>query len=196
MVLACLLSAAMIITVAVIVFIARWIARNPERLRAWWSRMMQRPVLRWFRAPLEFLGRRFQPGNALGLQLTGGLVAVALLGIGFGKVLQDISQRQKLFHLDQPFLDWLMRHTEGGVTTAMKVVTTFGSTPFISIVAGLLAIWFVVKRWPARALLIVTAPLGAFLLERVVKATVHRPRPPVHALVNDDQRPATDPIQT
>src|SRR5437764_9908224 len=116
---------ALIVTVVLIAIIARWIARNPERLRAWWNRMMQRPVLRWFRAPLEFLGRRFQPGNALGLELTGGLVTVALLGIGFGKVVQDVSQQQKLFHLDQPLLDWLIRHTEGGVTTALKVVTIF-----------------------------------------------------------------------
>ena len=175
---------ALIVTIALIVFVARWIARNPERLRAWWSRMMQRPVLRWFRAPLEFLGRRFQPGNALGLELTGGLVTVALLGIGFGRVVQDVSQRQNLFHLDQPLLNWLMRHTEGGVTTAMKVVTIFGSTAFISIAAGLLAIWFLAKRWPARAFLIVTAPLGAFLLERIVKGSVDRPRPAVHALVH------------
>lgn len=175
---------ALIVTIALIVFVARWIARNPERLRAWWNRMMQRPVLRWFRAPLEFLGRRFQPGNALGLELTGGLLAIALLGIGFGKVLRDVSQRQNLVHFDQPFLNWLMRHTEGGVTTTMKVITLFGSTAFISIAAGLLAIWFMAKSRPARAFLIVMAPLGAFALERIVKATVDRPRPSVHPLVH------------
>src|SRR5205823_12949642 len=61
---------ALIVTVVLIAIIARWIARNPERLRAWWNRMMQRPVLRWFRAPLEFLGRRLLPREALGLALT------------------------------------------------------------------------------------------------------------------------------
>ena len=175
---------AFIIAVALIVFVARWMARNPERLRAWWNRMMRRPVLRWFRAPLEFLGRRFKPGEALGLEMTGGLVGVALLGVGFGRVFVDVSQHQNLFHLDKPFLDWLIGHTEGGVTTTMKVVTIFGSTPFISVVAGVLAIAFILQKGWARAFLIVTAPLGAFLLERVVKAIVHRPRPAVHALVH------------
>jgi len=175
---------ALIVTVVLIAIIARWIARNPERLRAWWNRMMQRPVLRWFRAPLEFLGRRFLPREALGLELTVGLAGVTLIGIGFGKVLKDVSQRQHLFHLDQPLLDFLMRHTEGGVTTAMKVVTVFGSTPFIMIVAGLIAIAFILKRWLARAFVIVAAPLGAFALERIVKEIVHRPRPAVHALVH------------
>lgn len=175
---------ALIVTVALIVFVARWIARNPERLRAWWNRMMQRPVLRWFRAPLALIGRRFQPGNALGLELTGGLVVIALLGIGFGKVLQDVSQHQNLFHLDAPLLNWLMRHTEGGVTTAMKVITIFGSSAFISIAAGLLAIWFMAKSRPARAFLIVVAPLGAFALERTIKAIVDRPPLPVQPLVH------------
>lgn len=175
---------ALIVTVALIVFVARWIARNPERLRAWWNRTMQRPVLRWLRAPLEFLGRRFQPGRALGLELTAGLIGIALVGIGFGKVLKDVSQRQNLFHLDKPLLDFLIRHTEGGVTTAMKVVTIFGSTPFIGIAAGLLAVLFLARRWWARAFLVVAAPLGAFALERVVKAIVRRPRPPVLALVH------------
>jgi len=173
----------LIVSVVIVVLTARWIARNPERLRAWWNRLMQRPVLRWFRAPLEFLGRRFNPREVLGLDLTVGLLAVVLIGVGFGKVLRDVSQHQNLVHLDQPVLNFLMRHTEGGVTTANKVITIFGSTPFIASVAGLLAIWFLAKRWWARAFLIVMTPLGAFVLERIVKEIVDRPRPAVHALV-------------
>jgi undecaprenyl-diphosphatase len=174
----------LLITGLLIAWIARLIANNPDRLKAWWSHQLERPVLRWFRAPLEFLGRRFRPGEALGLGLTLGLVTVGVIGVLFGVVFRDVAQHQELVHFDRPLLDFLIRHTEGGVTQAMKVITVFGSTPFVFVVAGLLAIVFVARgTWP-RAFLIVVAPAGAWILQRVVKAIVHRPRPPVHALVH------------
>jgi len=174
----------LVVTILIITAIARAIARNPERLRAWWSRQLERPVLRWFRAPLEFLGRRFRPGEALGLGLTAGLISITLIGVGFGIVLKDVAQQQDLVHFDRPFLDFLIRHTEGGVTLAMKVITLFGNPVFIAAVAAILFIVFVTQRaWP-RAFLMAAAPAGAYLLERLVRAIVHRPRPPVHALVH------------
>jgi membrane protein DedA with SNARE-associated domain len=174
----------LLVTILIITAIARRIARNPDRLRAWWSRQLERPILRWFRSPLEFLGRRFKPREALGLGLTAGLAGVALIGVGFGIVVKDVAQRQHLVHFDAPFLDFLMHHTEGGVTRAMKSVTLFGNPVFVAAVAAILVIAFASRRaWP-RAFLMVSAPLGAFVLERLVRAIVHRPRPPVHALVH------------
>jgi undecaprenyl-diphosphatase len=168
----------LLLVVLLIVRVARLIANNPDRLKAWWSRQLERPVLRWFRAPLEFLGRRFRPGEALGLGLTLGLITAAMVGVLFGVVLQDVAQRQELVHFDQPLLDFLLKHTEGGVTASMKVITIFGSPPFIAILGGVLAILFVSRKmWP-QAFLIVVAPGGAWMLQRIVKAIVHRPRPP------------------
>ena len=174
----------LLLTGLLIGWIARWIARNPDRARAWWSRQFERPVLRWFRAPLEFLGRRFRPGEALGLGLTLGLATATIVGVVFGIVLQDVAQHQELVHFDRPLLDFLIKHTEGGVTAWMKVITVFGSTPVVSIAVAVIAIVFITHRlWP-QAFLIFVAPGGAWVLQRVVKAIVHRPRPSLHALVH------------
>jgi len=174
----------LVLTVVIITAVARRIARNQERLGAWWSKQLERPVLRWFRAPLEFLGHRFTPGEALGLGLTAGLVTIVVIGWGFGIVVKDVAQRQHLVHFDQPFLDFLIHHTEGGLTLAMKVITLFGDPIFIAAIAAIAVILLAGRRAWSAAFLLVAAPAGAYLLERLVRAIVHRHRPPVHALIH------------
>jgi membrane protein DedA with SNARE-associated domain/membrane-associated phospholipid phosphatase len=169
--------------IVLMVLAARWIARNPERVRAWWARQRARRLLRRFGRQLDFLGRRFRPGEAFGLALTFGIVAVGIVGVLFGVVVQDVSKREELVHLDRPVLNSLMHHSEGGLSAVMKVVSVFGGTPLIAGVALAVALGLALRRaWP-RVVLVLAVPAGALLLERGVAVLVRRPLPPVHRLV-------------
>jgi membrane protein DedA with SNARE-associated domain/membrane-associated phospholipid phosphatase len=181
---ASLILLGLIIAVALVAVAARWVARNPERVGAWWSRQRERPLLRRFGRQLDFLGRRLRPGEVFGLGLSLGLVAVALIGFGFGAVVQDVARREELVHFDAPVLHTLMRNSESGVTAFMKTVTTLGSSAFIAGAAVLAALIFALRRSWLKMTMIIAAPLGALTLERIVKIVVRRPRPPVHALVH------------
>src|ERR671929_1552674 len=67
-----------------------WVVGHPERIRAGLTWVAERPAVDWVRSRYprqwRFVGRRFTPGEAAGLTLTLGVVAVLVLGIGFGQL--------------------------------------------------------------------------------------------------------------
>ncbi|GAC1410619.1 MAG: hypothetical protein NVSMB57_04530 [Actinomycetota bacterium] len=173
----------LVVSIGIIVLIARWIAHNPDRLRGWWARFRARPLMRHFVRQLDFLERRLHPGGVLGLELTLGVIAVALIGIAFGSVAQSVIRQRRLFHFDQPVLDWIVLHRSGGTTAIMKAITVLGSPIFLTVAAAAIGITLAVRRSWLRIWLVVGGVAGASLLERLVKIVISRPRPTVHALV-------------
>lgn len=132
---ASLLLLGVIIVVLLVVGGARWVAHHPERVRArlrWVGRL---PGIRWVRRrfdrQLSWLARRVRPSGALGLSLTAGFLVTLLLGTGFAVLANVVAGRGVVRHVDQPVLDWLVRHRSPAFTTAMKVVTVLGSTAFV-----------------------------------------------------------------
>src|SRR5207245_5489443 len=162
---------------------ARWIARNPERIGAWWRRQHERRILRLILWPIDFLAARLRPREAFGFELTLGLTVIGLVGVGFGLLVQDVARSEDLVRLDRPVLGAFIRHSEGGVTAAMKIVSALGASATIGVLLVLLAIAFAFRRDATHTLTLTLAPLGAFALSRAVEVLVGRPRPPVHALV-------------
>lgn len=166
-----------IIVVAVVAFgAARWIARNPERVRAV-------PILgmvhRRLERPLAWLTRRLRPSGALGLSLTLGFFGLMVVGTAFGLVVRAVLGHQTLHTVDEPVLRFLIRHRSPGFTTAMKFMTAFGSAavliPAIALVGGGLWLW---KRSLRPLVLLGGAFGGAAILDTVIKALVGRHRPP------------------
>ena len=181
---ASLILLSVVVVIALVAWMARWISRNPERVAAWWQRQRSRPVVRLFGHQIDFVIARLNPGEVFGLGLTAGAIAAVGLGTAFGLVLRDVAARQELIHIDQPVLDTLIRHTESGLTTTMKVVSAFGGTTTITIACVLVAALLLARRRFRESFLVIAAPLGALGLQHLVKDLVRRPRPPVHALVH------------
>ena len=169
---------AVVVMVGGIVFAARWVASHPEQVRALGSRLLERPFVRRYRGQLEFVGRRFRPGRALGLSLTVQLVALGLGGWAFGAVLQDVLTGDELVVVDGPLLRYVADHREAWLTSTLKVVTHLGSSwVLIPVLVGVGGA--ALRRgmgWAPLATLAL-AFLGAVVLQDVVKFLVSRPRP-------------------
>ncbi|WP_285734755.1 DedA family protein [Nocardiopsis sp. ATB16-24] len=117
-----LVGAAALVTVIV----ARWIARHPERVRAWASRQADRRgvrrVLARYDRQVRWLARRFEPRTVLGLELTMGVVLVVAAGWFFGAVLQDVIVGEEAVRSDGPVLRWFAAHRAPEITTMLVSV--------------------------------------------------------------------------
>ncbi|WP_235432186.1 DedA family protein, partial [Nocardiopsis sp. RV163] len=110
--------------------VARWIAHNPGRVRAWAGRQAGRPsvrgVLARYDRQVRWLARRFQPHTVLGLELTTGVVLVTAAGWFFGSVLQDVVVGEESVRGDGPILRWFAAHRDSEVTAALVLVHHLG----------------------------------------------------------------------
>lgn len=183
-----LLLTAVVLVLAVVVAVGRWIARHPERLRALAERNANRPRIRAlrgrYRRQLDFALRRLRPGQALGLTLTIQFVALGLFGWAFGAVVQDVLGRDDLFLLDGPVTSYAVSHRVDWLTALMKVISLLGSSvvliPLV-LVVGLYLRWRE-KTWSAMAIL-GGALVGSVALYDLIKPVVGRARPDVGQLV-------------
>ena len=177
-----LILGSLVVAIVVIALVARWIARHPDRVRSWWERFLAwRPVawsVRRFERPLNFLGNRFRPGTALGLELTIGFVAIGLAGWVFGLVTQHVIRHPSV-SIDQSTYRFFVEHRTDGLTTSMKIVTAFGSAWILGAVAiGVGLVWVVRRRTLRPLVLLLGAWAGSSILTNIVKELVDRPRPP------------------
>src|SRR5205823_5901371 len=160
-----LILLALIVVIGAIVLTGRWIARHPERVRARWERFLAMRSVAWVRTrfgrPLAFVGNRFRPGAALGLELTFGLVAIGLIGWGFGVVTQHVIHHTTA-DVDRSAYRLFVQHRTSALTTAMKDVTFLGSGPVLVAVAVVVgALWFSRKRTVRPLVLLLGAWGGA-----------------------------------
>jgi membrane protein DedA with SNARE-associated domain/membrane-associated phospholipid phosphatase len=170
--------------VAVVALGARWVAGHQERVRGWAARVVQRPVVGRLRAryqaQLAFMGRRLRPGQARGLSLTVAFAGLAAVGLAFGALLQDVLGGEESALLDRPVLSWLVVHREPWLTAVLAWVTDLGASWFLVplvLVAGLAWRWRT-GGWQPLGML-AAAYGGAWLLSKLVKSIVGRPRPPL-----------------
>jgi len=181
-----------VVTASVLVLVARWLARHPDRLR---SLVDQQRDRRWvlrlrgrYQRQLAFLVRRVRPGGALGLSLTASVAALAGAGWAFGAVLEDVLHRNEGVLLDGPVQRFFVAEREAWLTPLMRAITDLGNA---AVLAGLIAVvglgwWMRTRSWRPLWLL-ASAYLGAWVLSDTVKELTHRPRPPAA------QRSATGP---
>jgi undecaprenyl-diphosphatase len=172
-----------VILMAAIVLIGRWIARHPERVRAAASRQLERPMVARLRARYErqlaFLARRLRPGGALGLSLTLGLLAIGIAGWAFGAVAQAVLASEDLTQFDGFVLHFFAGHREAWLTTMLRDAVGLGGAGLLLAVGLAVGLGFRLARgrWQP-LLLLLGAYAGAQVLAFGVDALVKRPRPP------------------
>lgn len=169
------------------VYLARRVAREPERLRGFADRLANlapvATIRERYRRQLDFMIRRLHPKGALGMSLTASLVLIAVAGWGFGVVVQDVLPGESFNPLDRPLLNFFIAHREPWLTTVAYLVTSLGSSVVLVPLLGLVAVvcWWRAETWRPAALL-AGGYGGAVILYALVKVVVRRPRPSVDVL--------------
>lgn len=116
-------------------------------------------------------------------------LALALVVVPFTLVLLLVEDKwEPLAEADQVARDGLHGYAMGhpGFVSVMKVISDSGSALAWQIILGIVAIWLLWRRLWRLAVFVVLTGAGSSLLNSVVKAAVHRPRPLVaHPLVHE-----------
>ena len=163
---------------------ARFARAARERGETVADRLAALPPARWFRlrfpTQAAWLAGRVDPATATGFPLSvwvmGGVIATWL----FGGMLQDVVAREEAVRFDPGVLRWFVEHRVHWLTGFMKGATWLGSNAVVIPVALIVAAAFVVRRRSYRPLVQLAAGVvSSILVYDVVKAVVHRARPPV-----------------
>ena len=132
---------------------------------------------RWRRAHL-FLHSRLDPAATTGLALTFALFAVVAAGVVLGAVIYMVRTRSGVVSIDQSVARWSARHVEGVAFQALRILTAFGSTPVIVLLAVACVLYGGLHRRSASVALFLTLVVGGqSVISNLIKFGVDRVRP-------------------
>ncbi|MDQ7909651.1 VTT domain-containing protein [Phytohabitans sp. ZYX-F-186] len=158
----------LLVAVAAIVLLGRWLGRNPDPALALARRAAALPPARWVveRYGLLFflLSMRFGPAWAFLANLVFGLALLLLFAFAMAFVVTAVVRHSGLSVVDDVIADWLAaRRTEGFARAADLVVDVLGPKSLVVVVA----VAALVLAWRRRAwrgdLVTLVATAGAFL---------------------------------
>ena len=167
----------------VVVVVARWAARNQDRVRALRARVGAWGPIAWaghnFGGPLRFAQRRFSIEHPFGLSLTIGLASLILATWALTIVTADVSNATDLVDVDLPVARWFADHRSASLTSVMKWSTRIGDPEVLWALLAVVALGWLARtrRWGV-ALFLLVALVGGALGVDVIKDLVERPRPP------------------
>lgn len=157
-------------------------------MRRWARSQAERPgvvrVHARFERQLAYVGRRLQPHAASGLSLTSGLFGVVVVGWAFGVVVRDVISRHELAGVDGTVYRFFLDHRTETLTSVSRLIADLGGTLGLGVLTLAVgaAVWSRTRQ--ARAILLpVLSVAGSFALVELVKMSVHRPAPPVAAVL-------------
>lgn len=133
----------------------------------------------------EAAARRLPPHERYGLRVTLFAVAIVLVTIPFGLLLQQVETDGPFTAFDVDLAVWLNRQVSGSewAIDVLQVISFMGKPIFLLVVLGLPGIWIAWRReWRLVIFGAVTAVVGG-LVDTAVKVAVGRPRPVVEAPV-------------
>jgi membrane-associated phospholipid phosphatase len=120
------------------------------------------------------------PAKRFGVRAILAFVALAMVAVPFGLLLLLVRARwSPLLHLDQRTSEALHRFAvrHDAFVSAMKSLSTIGSSRvYVPVFAALVA-WLLWRRLPRLALFVAVTVAGSILLNNVVKVAVDRARP-------------------
>jgi membrane-associated phospholipid phosphatase len=179
-------GALLVVVVAAFVataMLARWVVGHPERIRAALVWVADRPALAWLRSRYprqwRFVGRRFAPGEVVGLALTLGVAGVFTLGLVFAQLLENVFEGDGITVADRPVLSFFAMHREPWSISVAQVITDLGSPLGAAVIAVVVGVVLgVLRRSWLPLLVLVLAGAGIGLINMTVKRLVSRSRPP------------------
>jgi undecaprenyl-diphosphatase len=181
-----LACALLLFLLAALLLAARWFRRNASRLSSQVARyaatLGRSPALRYLRAHhpklWEFIVRRFETGEYLGLHLTLGLfLSIAALWL-FAGITEDVLHHAPLTQFDATLLEWFHAHSTASGVIIFLAISWLGSPLVLSVLGAAVAISMAVRRsWILFAGWI-AALIGAGFLDELLKEAIRRPRPP------------------
>jgi membrane protein DedA with SNARE-associated domain/membrane-associated phospholipid phosphatase len=175
-----LILAGVAIVIGGIVWSGRWVARNRGRVVDRLEPLAHTRVARRLSRTVEGPARRIAPLSYLwpaALVIVGGLWL-------FAGLLQDVLGEDEFFFFDHRVIDYVASHQIRAITDAARILGTV--TPMWAALGGcaLIAIAMLTRRHPRRAVGIVVATAGQWVIVEVTRVIVDRPAPQVAALVS------------
>jgi undecaprenyl-diphosphatase len=123
--------------------------------------------------------RRTDPGARFGLRVTLFALAISLLALPFGFLVQQVASHGSLVRIDASAARALHPHVLGHphVITALKTISFFGGPIWFYVLIPAVAVFWLVRRRVRLAVYVVVTTLLGGLVDTVAKLSVHRGRP-------------------
>lgn len=173
--------AIVVVTVVVLVLLARAVSKRQDRVRAAWQSFLDRPriarIRTRYRRQLAFVGKRFRPGPVAGLQLTVMLVALAVLGYVLAAIIDQVLGRTGLAGIDREVREALSGQPRELVDAFETVHSLFSTTGAVAVAIAVGVIRWWSDRRPRALVVLAGAVLGGALVPPVIRALVARPNP-------------------
>jgi len=162
-------------------YLYKKLADNREEILLFLKGIPSRPLVVRFgqRHPklVSFIAERLSPGSYLGLHLTVGLCMSAVFVWIFGGILEDVIHHDPLVMVDQWVVGRVLYFRSQLVTSFMEAVTQCGGAKFLTAAALVVALYLMFRKQFSRAAGLAVAIIGGSLLNSILKALIHRPRP-------------------
>jgi undecaprenyl-diphosphatase len=172
---------AALLLVIVLGWLWRWLGRHETEVKQRWQAVAEHPRMlalrRRFAPQLEFLINRLSPRGYLGLHLTLGVLFILGASWLFGGIAQDVLAGDPLTVIDRNVAVWFHERRTPGLTTAMELITSLASTPWVTSVGVVCALVLWRKHCWYRLLTLVLVLPGGMALNLLLKIAFHRQRP-------------------
>lgn len=159
---------------------AVWIDRQTRRpllrpLRPVW-RFAGRPLLRVAWPQVKFLFKRFTPGS-LGIEFTTAMAVAAAGAYIFVVNAVQYAADDRLAPFDEQAIDVARELRNDTLVDVAKVVTDFGSLPFVATLVAIGCIALVVRRRPYELFTLLAGFVATVIAVRLAKEGIARERP-------------------
>jgi undecaprenyl-diphosphatase len=178
----------LLVAVAAIVLVGRWLGRNPDPVRALLSRARALPPVRWlagrYGVLFFLLAMHIGPGWTLLINLVAGLGLLFATGLGLAFLVDVVVQQSGLYVVDHAIAGWFaQQRADGMVDVAVNVLSVFRG-PVLLIAVALVAVLVGWRSRPWQADLVsvvgtVGASLPLVLLALVADLTQPGQRTPI-----------------
>ncbi len=168
----------------------RWLVRKEARLEFAWERTIARPAARRFAFGLdqmgEFVRARFSPTGYLGLHLSLGLLAVAILAWAFGAVAHAIFTQKPLMLIDLQVAFFIDRLRNPRLDSLMVVLFSLGGVSWLLWMTAAIELGLAISGRMIVAVALALSLAGAYVLgfglETIFSAL--QPRVPAEKIVH------------
>jgi membrane-associated phospholipid phosphatase len=124
-----------------------------------------------------FIKDRFRVGKWYGIGLTVRVACFALSILSFAAIVDSLSKKGMLFHLDLKINAQVIRVADPGLTAFLGTITSFGNIFLVVLVAIIVGvILFIRKNWWRLLALFLCVAIGQAVLN-ILKVIFQRPRP-------------------